>query len=71
MKRVPKFISYQYGSSHEFRKSKRQIMRMILKEISDLRHGCSWFPSGSKDVEELAKIAKRIQADISVKNWGR
>lgn len=72
MKRVPKFIAEKFhDGSHGFRKSKRRSIRSILRQIAFLRLGCAYFPSGNKDVATLQKIAERIKADISVKNWGK
>ena len=72
MKPVPKFIAEKFhDGSHGFRKSKRRAIRGILRQIEFLRLGCLYFPSGNKDVALLQKIAERIKADVSIKNWGR
>jgi len=71
-KRVPVFIAKQYvGGARAFKSERRAALRRIKSVLPDLRAGCAYFPSGTRDVEALAEAVARIERDISIANWGR
>lgn len=69
---VPKFVSKQYdGGARAFKAAKRRQLKMVLRELSDLRTGCAFFPCGSGPVDKAAAALEEIRQSISLKGWGR
>ena len=71
MKRIPKFIAEDYGSSHAFRANKRFLVSKMLKDLSELRRGAAYFPTGSTPINEMQKQLDLLRVELSTRKWGK
>ena len=70
-KRIPPFIAEMYGSSHNFRKSKRDLVKHLLALTDELRRGCAFFPMGSGPVDRIQTDLMLLKERLSTRRWGK
>ena len=70
-KPVPKFISEMYGSAHNFRASKRDIVKRMLVLVKELRRGCAYFPMGTGPVARISTDLDLLKDRLSTRRWGK
>jgi len=68
---VPEHVVKHYRTARRFKKIKRGQVRAALREVTQLREGCAFFPCGSGPVGRAQEALEVIQRMISVKAWGR
>lgn len=70
-KRVPPFIAEMYGSSHNFRKSKRDLVKRLLAMTGELQRGCAYFPMGTGPVDRIRTDLMMLKERLSTRRWGK
>jgi hypothetical protein len=63
--------NWAYKTHRAFKSAKRQDVRALVRAVERLRNGCAYMPSGSKPIEEISRLAEALEAECSIKQWGR
>ena len=70
-KPVPKFIAEMYGSAHNFRASKRDLVKRMMFLCKELRCGCAFFPMGVGPVQRMQTDLELLKDRLSTRRWGK
>lgn len=69
---LPQYIVDQYGSTREYKQTKRRQIRALEKALKDLRGGCAYLPNeGYRLFDQISFNVKDLRDITSLKNWGR
>lgn len=65
------YPKHAYASPSEFRKTKRQEIKRVIKALEELRMGCAYLPRAGMPVSRLLNELEELRDACSVKKWGR
>lgn len=71
--KIPKWLLKNCGvkTQRQFKQLKRKQLRGVQKAWSDFRGGCAHFRNYPNNIIGVNDTLRRIEEDLSIKNWGR